>query len=85
MDIFMERAKPSKPQDFTFDSTEVDRMEEVMQEEFYEKEYFLTILQAAAIIYTRTIERATAQQFGLAKILFKILEQSDQKGVSWFF
>ena len=82
MDILMERAKPSKTQGFTFDSTEVDRMKEVMQEEFYEKEYFLTILQAAAIIYTRTIERATAQQFGLAKILFKILERSDQKGVS---
>ena len=82
MDILMERAKPSKTQGFTFDSTEVDMMEKVMQEEFYEKEYFSTILQAAAIIYTRTIERATAQQFGLAKILFKILERSDKKGVS---
>ena len=82
MDILMERAKPSKTQGFTFDSTEVDRMKEVMQEEFYEKEYFLTILQAAAIIYTRTIERATAQQFRLAEILFKILKLSDKMGVS---
>ena len=76
----MERAKPSKLRTFEMDSIQVERMEAAMKEEFlYEKKYFATILQAAAIIYTRTFERATIQQSGLAKLLFKLIQEDDSK------